>query len=205
MITECCSKAVCAIQGKTSLQILYAVCISPSETERSPLRNPISCLLSGWVKISVLCGNQWCLTGGLSGNSAVAFYRGTSLAVLPGLCIHCSHVEHRAAKWDPVIHFKILFRAEAGTVVFCCVGLCSSRFPCEISRCHVSGSTQEGGECASCESSMEKCSIRFSFKAKQCQVLVSVLAPVVVFYSEKKKKHIISGRNNGKYFKSSFS
>lgn len=166
MITECCSRAVRAIQGKTSFRILYAACISPSETEWSLLRNPISCLLSRRVKISVQCGNQWCLTGGLSGNSAVAFYRGASLAVPPGLCIHFSHVEHRAAKWDPAINFKILFRAEAGTVVFCCVALCSSRFPCEISRCHVSGSTQEGRECALCESSMEKCSIRFKFQSK---------------------------------------
>ncbi|XP_014733031.1 PREDICTED: single-pass membrane and coiled-coil domain-containing protein 4 isoform X1 [Sturnus vulgaris] len=49
MITECCSKAVSAIQGKISFQILYAACISPSETERSPLRNPISCLLSSFL------------------------------------------------------------------------------------------------------------------------------------------------------------
>lgn len=151
---------------KISFQILYAACISPSETEWSPLRNPISCLLSRWVKISVQCGNQWCLTGGLSGNSAVAFYRGAFLAVPPDLCIHFSHVEHRLAKWDPVINFKILFRAEAGTVVFCCAALCSSRFPCEICRCHVSGRKQEGGECALCESSMEKCSIRFKFQSK---------------------------------------
>lgn len=164
MITERCSKAVRAIQGKKiSFQILYAACISPSETERSPLRNRISCLLSRWVKISVRCGNQWCLTGGLSGNSAVAFYRGASPAVPPALCTHFSHVEHREAKWDPAINFKILFRAKAGTVMFCCVALCSSRFPCEISRCRGSCSAWEGGECALCESSMEKCSVRFKF------------------------------------------
>ncbi|XP_059322927.1 single-pass membrane and coiled-coil domain-containing protein 4 [Ammospiza nelsoni] len=54
MVTECCSKAVCAIRGKISFQILYAACISPSETERSPLRNPISCLLSSFLHSQAL-------------------------------------------------------------------------------------------------------------------------------------------------------